>query len=86
MLYIMKRTQLYIDESLFSTLSLISRKRKTTVSDLVRRALEQVYGAGCGDSEQALEASFGLWIDRGDLPPTQDYVRGLRKGARLKNR
>lgn len=86
MLYIMKRTQLYIDESLFSTLSLISRKRKTTISDLVRRALEHVYGAGGGDSDQALEASFGLWRGRADLPSTQDYVRDLRKGTRLKGR
>lgn len=80
----MKRTQLYIDDSQFQLLSHISREKKTTVSDLVRRAVEKVYGRRRGkrDFVKALEASFGIWRERADLPSTDEYVRRLRKDTR----
>lgn len=82
----MKRTQLYLDEDLFRWLSLISREKKTTISDLVRKALEKVYGRDKGVKEKlkALSAAFGIWKNRSDLPSTDDYVRSLRKDTRMK--
>lgn len=82
----MKRTQLYIDDSQFQLLSHISRERKTTISDLVRKALKKVYGQDKGVKEKlkALDAAFGIWKNRTDLPPTDEYIRALRKDTRMK--
>ncbi|MBI2982556.1 MAG: CopG family transcriptional regulator [Deltaproteobacteria bacterium] len=82
----MRRTQLYIEEGLFHWLSLLSRERKTTISDLVRRALEKVYGKRRSVKARlkALQAACGTWKDRTDLPPTDQYIRELRKGTRMK--
>jgi len=82
----MKRTQLYIDEGLFHRLSLLSRESKTTISDLVRKAIEKVYGRKKSPQERlkAFQAVCGIWKDRTDLPPTQEYIRQLRKSARMK--
>jgi len=83
MLYIMKRTQLYIDEGLFHRLGVLSRERKTTISDLVRRAIEKVYGRRRSKEAflKALRDTAGIWKDRDDLPPTQEYIRSLRKNS-----
>ncbi len=80
----MKRTQLYIDEGLFEMLATLSRKQKTTISDLVRKAIEKVYGKSKkkNDFQKALKASFGIWKNRKDLPPTDEYIRQLRKDTR----
>lgn len=82
----MKRTQLYIDEEMFGRLALISREKKTTISDLVRKAIAKVYGGrrSKNDFLKALQASFGIWKNRTDLPPTDEYIRMLRKGTRMK--
>jgi hypothetical protein len=82
----MKRTQLYIDEGLFHTLAAVSREKKTTISDLVRKALARVYGKKSSTREklEALQAVCGIWKDRSDLPPTDKYIRSLRKDTRLK--
>ena len=86
MLYTMKRTQLYMDDTVFRLLSMISREKKTTISDLVRKAVERVYGKRKrrGDFFKALQGSAGIWKDRIDLPSTDEYVRSLRKDTRMK--
>jgi len=88
MLYIamMKRTQLYIDEGLLHQLSVLSREKRTTISDLVRKAIEKVYGRRKSREAflEALQATAGIWKDRTDLPPTDEYVRSLRKRSRWK--
>lgn len=82
----MKRTQLYLDEDLFQWLALISRERKTTISDLVRKALRKTYSQrkSTSDRIKAFHAAGGIWANRKDLPPTAEYVRSLRKSTRLK--
>ena len=82
----MKRTQLYMDEALFRMLSLLSRKKKTTISDLVRKAIEKVYGKKRSPEERlkALQSAFGIWKNRKDLPPTDEYLRAIRKDTRRK--
>ena len=86
MLYIVKRTQLYLDDSIFRLLLELSRVQKTTISELVRQAIDQVYARGRRkkDAIKALEATFGMWSDRSDLPPTEEYIRDLRKDTRAK--
>jgi len=84
MLYIMRRTQLYLPENLWKSLHLRSRQRGTTISQLVREAVGDKYGESHAGRQQAMQALVGLWKDRRDLPDTQSYVRQLRKGRRLK--
>lgn len=75
-----------MDEGLLHQLSVLSRERKTTISDLVRKAVEKVYGRRRSPQErlQALQAARGMWKDRKDLPPTEEYIRSLRKDTRAK--
>jgi len=78
MIYIVKRTQLYLDEDLWQAIE------KTTVSDLVRIAARERYLEDSEKRREALMGIVGIWKDRTDLPDTETYVRNLRKGSRLK--
>jgi hypothetical protein len=82
MLYIVRRTQLYLDEELWRALHTRARKEKTTVSSLVRKAARDRYLSSHEDRRAAMEGIVGLWKDRTDLPDTETYVRNLRKGTR----
>jgi Ribbon-helix-helix protein, copG family len=80
----MKRTQLYLNEDIWKALHIRSRQRKTSISELVRQAVREKYGNSSADRRQAMQAMVGLWKDRKDLPDTEQYVRRLRKGKRLR--
>lgn len=82
----MRRTQLYFDEGIFQKLAILSREKKTTISDLVRKAVDKVYGQKSSIKARlkTLQAACGIWKNRTDLPPTDEYVRMLRKDTRLK--
>jgi len=84
MIYIMRRTQLYLPQNLWKLLHLRSRQRRTSISQLVREAIGEKYLHSAADRKRAMQALVGLWKDRHDLPSTETYVRRLRKGTRLK--
>ena len=84
MLYIVRRTQLYLEEDLWSALHARARQQGTTISDLVRKAAREQYMSLDEDRRAAMEGIVGLWKDRTDLPDTETYVRGLRKDTRRK--
>lgn len=83
MLYIVRRTQLYLDEDLWKALHARARREGTTVSELVRQAARDRYMRHRDRRRAALMGIVGLWKDRTDLPDTESYVRDLRKGTRL---
>ena len=83
-LYIMKRTQLYLNEDIWKALHIRARQRKTSISELVRQAVREKYGRSAADRREAMQALVGIWKDRQDLPDSEQYVRRLRKGKRLK--
>ena len=83
MLYIMKRTQLYLHEDIWKVLHIRSRQQRTSISDLVRQAVREKYGSSPVDRTQAMQALVGMWKDRKDLRDSTAYVRRLRKGKRL---
>jgi hypothetical protein len=83
-MYIMKRTQLYLDEDIWTALHIQSRQRRTSISELVRVAVRDRYGASPTNRRQAMKAIVGIWKDRKDLSDASAYVRRLRKGKRLK--
>ena len=80
----MKRTQLYLNEDIWKALHIRARQHKTTISELVRQAVREKYGRTAADRREAMEALVGMWKDREDLPDSEEYVRQLRKGKRLR--
>jgi hypothetical protein len=80
----MRRTQLYLEEQLWSRLHLLARQSGTSLSELVRQAVRERYAQGPDNRKEALRAAAGLWRNRADLPAVGTYVRRLRKGDRLK--
>jgi hypothetical protein len=80
----MKRTQLYLHEDIWKVLHIRSRQQRTSISELVRQAVREKYGSSPVGRKQAMQGLVGLWKDREDLPDSTAYVRGLRKGKRLR--
>ena len=84
MLYIMKRTQLYLDDDLWAALRVRARIGGTTVSELVRTAARERYMGDLEERRAGMEGIVGLWKGRTDLPDTETYIRNMRTGTRLK--
>jgi Arc/MetJ family transcription regulator len=80
----MRRTQLYLDDDLWSTLHAKARLEGATVSELVRVAVRERYLGNLEERRQAMLGIIGLWKDRDDLEDTETMVRRLRGGTRLK--
>jgi plasmid stability protein len=79
----MRRTQLYLDDDLWTALRARARRQGTTISDLVRQAARECY---LGDSEarrEAMHAFVGVAKDRSELQDSTEYVRRLRRGSRI---
>ncbi len=82
MLYIMRRTQLYLNEDLWQVLHAQAATSRTSISELVRQALRERYLTKPGRKE-AMRGVVGIWSDRTDLPDTETYIRALRTDNRL---
>jgi Ribbon-helix-helix protein, copG family len=80
----MKRTQLYLNEDIWKALHIRARQRKTSISELVRQAVREKYARSAADRREAMQALVGIWKNREDLPDSEQYVRRLRKGKRLR--
>jgi len=79
----MKRTQLYLDEDLWSALHSRARREGTTISGLVREAARERYLGGREERGQAMRAIIGMWKDRPEFADSIEYVRNLRGDDRL---
>ena len=84
LLYIMKRTQIYLTMEQWETLRAMSLQTHQTMSDLIRAAIDWKYmRRRSSDFESSVRAASGIWKDRKDIGDTAAYVRELRKGTRL---
>jgi Ribbon-helix-helix protein, copG family len=82
-LYIVRRTQLYLDDQLWGALHARAKGEKTTISELVRQAVRERY---LGDHEQRMIAMQRFIGNRKSSSNTIDStkeVRRLRRGKRL---
>ncbi len=80
----MRRTQLYLDDDLWTALHTRARREGTTISDLVRQAARERYLGNLDERREAMLAFVGIRKDRKDLPDsTDEYVRSLRRDTRL---
>jgi predicted CopG family antitoxin len=73
------RTQITLSDAQYARLKEESQRSGASLSELIRRALEQTYGLPrLEDSRPALDDSFGAWSNR-DFDGAK-YVEGLRRG------
>lgn len=79
----MKRTQLYLDENIWEGLHLRAQTENTTISDLVRRAIEAQYFNHWERRAKAMREFVGSRaVSPDDLDSTEE-VRQFRDGDRL---
>jgi metal-responsive CopG/Arc/MetJ family transcriptional regulator len=83
MLYIMRRTQLYLDEPLWKALHALARSQKTTVSELVRQAVRDRYLSSHDQRRKAMEQFVGSRPASPNDPDSTAEIRSLRRGTRL---
>lgn len=82
-IYIVRRTQLYLDDELWAALHARARREGATISELVRVAVKERY---LGDQETRRDAMLGvvgLWKDRSGVEDTDSVIRTLRNGTRM---
>lgn len=78
----MRRTQLYLDDQLWNALHTHARQEKTTISELVRRAIRERYVSNLEERRRAMMAIVG--IRKGPFTETvEQEVRRLRTDTRL---
>jgi hypothetical protein len=82
-IYIMRRTQLYLDEDLWNILRVNARSRHTTVSELVRDAVRNRYLGKLEERRKAMQAIVGIRNDRTEFKDSEAYIRDLRAGTRI---
>ena len=77
----MGRTQIYLTEAERQLLDRASRATGASRSELIRRAVREVYGSPDATGEERLErmrAARGIWKDRRFTG--EEYVRAIRSG------
>ena len=83
MLYIMRRTQLYLDDHLWDALHNRAIAEQTTLSELVRKAVREKYFGSYEERRKAMQDFVGTRIVTSQSIPAEDYIRNLRRGSRL---
>lgn len=74
---------MYLEDDLWNLLHSLAREQKTTVSDLVRRAVRDRYVGNREERKKAMLAIVGMWADRKDIGDTDTYIRNIRRGKRI---
>lgn len=82
-IYIVKRTQLYLDDDLWQALHARAQAEGTTISELVREATRERYLGKLEERKRAMQAIIGIRKDRPEFQDSDAYIRGLRHGDRI---
>lgn len=83
-LYIVKRTQLYLDDDLWEVLHIRARETGSTLSELVRKAARDRYLPSKEIRREALMAIVGMRKDWPEDLDSTEYIRQLRSNSRRK--
>jgi 6-phosphogluconate dehydrogenase len=78
-----RRTQLYLDEDLWNALHARARAERTTISDLVRQAIQDRYLGKLDERMEAMQAFVGSRKERSKTADRAEYVRSLRRANRM---
>ena len=79
----MRRTQLYLDDELWTTLHAKALLEGATISELVRVAVRERYMGNLADRRAAMLGIVGLWKDRAGVEDAESFIRNLRDDDRL---
>jgi Ribbon-helix-helix domain len=79
----MRRTQMYLEDDLWSALHARARAEKTTVSELARTAIRERYFGKLDQREAAMRAVVGIRKQHANEPSAVEEVRALRRGSRI---
>jgi len=78
-----RRTQLYLDDHLWTALHARAEREHTTISELVRAALRERYLGKLEERRAAMRAVVGIRADDPDTRSATEIVRQLRQDDRL---
>ena len=74
----MHRTQIYLNDREYAVLKLTADRKRTSISDLIRNAIDKEYTGGHPvDFETSLDAIAGLWKNK--KINTDSFIRQLRR-------
>jgi hypothetical protein len=79
----MRRTQLYLDDDLWTALHTKALLEGSTISELVRVAVRERYMGNLAERRAAMLGVVGLWKDRVDMEDSESFIRNLRDDDRL---
>lgn len=79
----MRRTQLYLDDDLWSVLHARARMQRTTISELARQAIRERYLGKLDQRKKAMQAFVGLRKDHSERESSEVLVRRMRRGSRV---
>lgn len=82
-IYIVRRTQLFLDDQLWGALHARARSEKTTISELVRQAARERYLGRQETRMAAMQGFVGIRRSRTGAADAGQEVRKLRRGLRL---
>lgn len=82
MLYIMRRTQLYLEDDLWAALHAKARLDGSTISELVRVAVRDRYMGNQKQRRDAMLGAVGLWKNRAGMESTESLIRSMRDDRR----
>lgn len=80
-IYIMKRTQIYIDEDMYSALKRKVEMKNTTISEVVRECVQETLMKDTEKILKALDEICGMWKKR--KIDVKGFIRTLRRDRRL---
>ena len=79
----MRRTQLYLEDDLWTALHAKALLEGATVSELVRVAVRERYMGNLAERRAAMLGIVGLWKDRAGMEDAETFIRTLRDDNRL---
>jgi metal-responsive CopG/Arc/MetJ family transcriptional regulator len=79
----MRRTQLYLDDHLWTALHARAQSQKTTISELVREAVRERYLGKQDEQRKAMQEFVGISKERAEPLDANAYIRSLRRSDRL---
>ena len=79
----MRRTQLYLEDDVWSALRTRARSSRTSISELVREAVRERYFGQLDERKRAMQAFVGIRRNRPEFSDSTDYIRNLRRGTRI---
>ena len=79
----MRRTQLYLEDDLWTALHAKALLEGATISELVRVAVRERYMGNLAERRDAMLGIVGLWKDRPVMEDAETFIRNMRDDDRL---